>query len=257
VTTHRSGIFAAGCSLGPKDIHECVTDATSASAKAMEFIGDGTMVVDPVKAIIDSEKCTKCEKCVMICPVNAISLEPEIALDAFTCIGCGACLPECEFEALDMYHYNDSQIEAELKGVLEGKREGEEPVIIGFFGDRLAYTAADSAGTARMHYSPEIRIIRVPSAARIGLKHILFAFENGADGVLLSDEEGGEFSELIEKRLEEYRPILEEKGIKKDRLQFMPMLLPTFKVMPKMIDLFVKKVKKMGRVGKEKREKIR
>jgi hypothetical protein len=61
-----------------------------------------------------------------------------------------------------MYHYNDSQIEAELSGVLEGKKEGDEPVIIGFFGDRLAYTAADSAGTARMHYSPEIRIIRVP-----------------------------------------------------------------------------------------------
>ena len=147
-----------------------------------------------------------------------------------------------------MFHYNDSQIQAEVSGVLEGKKEGDKVVIIGFFGDRLAYTAADSAGVARMHYSPEIRIIRVPSAARIGLKHILFAFENGADGVLLSDEEGGEFSELIEKRLDEYRIKLEEKGIEKARLQFMPMLLPTFKVMPKMIDLFVKKVKKMGRV---------
>ena len=68
----------------------------------------------------------------------------------------------------------------------------------------------------------------------------MIAFENGADGVLLSEEGGGEFSELIEKRLEECRPILEEKGIKKDRLQFMPMLLPTFKVMPKMIDMFVR-----------------
>jgi heterodisulfide reductase subunit A len=216
----------------------------------MEFIGDGTMVVDPVKAFILPDNCTKCEKCVPVCPVNAISLEPEIVLDAFICIGCGACLSECEFEALDMYHYNDSQIEAEITGVLEGKMEGDEPVIIGFFGDRLAYTAADSAGTARMHYSPEIRIIRMPSAARIGLKHILFAFENGADGVLLSDEEGGEFSELIEKRLEEYREKLEEKGIEKDRLQFMPMLLPTFKVMPKMIDMFVKKINKMGRVNR-------
>jgi heterodisulfide reductase subunit A len=82
VATHRSGIFAAGCSLGPKDIHECVTDATSASAKAMEFIGDGTMIVDPVKAIIDPEKCTKCGKCVPVCPVNAISIEPEIVLDS-------------------------------------------------------------------------------------------------------------------------------------------------------------------------------
>jgi heterodisulfide reductase subunit A len=251
VSTHRTGIFAAGCALGPKDIHECVTDANSASAKVMEFIGDGTMVVDPIKAFILPENCTKCGKCVPVCPVNAISLEPEIVLDSFTCIGCGACLPECEFDALDMYHYNDLQIEAEISGVLEGKTQGDEPVIIGFFGDRLAYTAADSAGTARMHYSPDIRIIRVPSAARIGLRQIMFALESGADGVLLSDEEGGEFSELIEKRLEEYHKILEEKGIEKDRLQFMPMLLPTFKVMPKMIDLFVKKIKKLGRIIKE------
>jgi heterodisulfide reductase subunit A len=257
VSTHRVGIFAAGCSLGPKDIHECVTDSGSAVAKTMEFIGDGTMVVDPIKAYIIPENCTKCEKCVLVCPVTAISLEPEIALDSYTCFGCGACIPECEFGALDMHHYTEDQVMSEIEGVLEGKKDGDEPVILGFFGDKLAYTAADSAGTARLHYSPEIRIIRVPTAARIGLKHILFAFKMGADGILLSEEEGGELSEVIEKRLGEYRAKLEECGIKKDRLQFMPMLLPTFKVMPKMIDLFVKKVKKMGRVEEGMRGKIK
>jgi heterodisulfide reductase subunit A len=257
VSTHRPGIFAAGCALGPKDIHECVTDANSAAAKTIEFIGDGTMIVDPVKAFVIKERCTKCGDCVPVCPVNAITLEPDIALDSFTCIGCGACIPECEFIALDMWHYKEGQIKAEISGILEGNKEGSEPVIIGFFGDRLAYTAADSAGTARMHYSPEIRIIRVPTAARIGLEEILYAFSEGADGVLFSDEEGGELSELIEKRVEKYRVKLEELDIEKERLQFMPMLLPTFKVMPKMIDMFVKKIKKLGRVGEEKRIEAR
>ena len=257
VNTHRSGIFAAGCALGPKDIHECVTDANSAAAKAIEFIGDGTIIMDPVKAFVITEKCTKCGDCIPVCPVNAITLEPDIALDSFTCIGCGACIPECEFHALDMWHYREAQIKAEISGILEDKKEVSEPVIIGFFGDKLAYTAADSAGTARMRYSPEIRIVRVPTAARIGLEHILFAFSKGADGVLLSDEEGGEFSELIEKRVEEYRVKMEELGIEKDRLNFIPMLLPTFKVMPKMIDIFVKKVKKLGRVGEGKRDSAR
>jgi heterodisulfide reductase subunit A len=253
VSTHRPGVFAAGCALGPKDIHESVTDANSAVAKAMEFIGDGTMVVDPIKAYATVENCTKCEKCVPVCPVSAISLEPEIAIDEFACIGCGACIPECEFHALDMWHYKEDQLAAELSGILEGKTKGDEPVIMGFFGDRLSYTAADSAGTARMAYSPEIRIMRVPSAARIGYNHILSAFSLGADGVLLSDEEGGELSEIIAKRIEEYQARLGELGIEKERLAFMPMLLPTFKVMPKMIDMFVKKVKKMGRLEEEKR----
>ncbi len=256
VNTHRPGIYAAGCALGPKDIHECVTDANSCAAKTMEFIGDGTMIVDPVKAFVISENCTKCGKCVPVCPVNAISLEPEIALDSFACIGCGACIPECEFFALDMRHYRESQILAEITGILENKEKNQEPVILGFFGDRLAYTAADSAGTARLPYSSEIRIIRVPTAARIGLGHILYAFSKGADGILLSDEEGGELSEVIEKRLGEYQVKMEELGIKKDRLAFMPMLLPTFKVMPKMIDMFVKKVNKMGRVEEGKRKDV-
>ncbi len=251
VSTHRVGIFAAGCSLGPKDIHECVTDANSAAAKAIEFIGEGTMVMDPIKAFIISENCTKCGKCIQVCPVSAITIDPEISLDSFACTGCGACIPECDDGALDMHHYTDTQIFAEISGILEGKKEDKEPVILGFFGDRLSYTAADSAGTARMHYSPEIRIIRVPSAARISLNHILYAFSLGADGILLSDEEGGELSEFIEKRLDKYWKKMEKLGIEKDRLQFMPMLLPTFKVMPKMIDMFVKKIKKMGRVDKE------
>jgi coenzyme F420-reducing hydrogenase delta subunit len=155
-----------------------------------------------------------------------------------------------------MWHYKDDQIAAEITGILQGKSEGNEPVIIGFFGDKLSYTAADSAGTARMHYSPEMRIMRVPSAARIGLAHILLAFSLGADGVLLSDEEGGELSELIENRIEEYKNKMDGLGLEKDRLAFMPMLLPTFKVMPKMIDLFVKKVKKVGRVEKGKRDEL-
>jgi heterodisulfide reductase subunit A len=257
VSTHRVGIFSAGCALGPKDIHECVTDANSAAAKAIEFIGDGTMIMDPIKAFIIPENCTKCGNCVPVCPVSAITIEPEISLDSFACTGCGGCIPECNDNALDMHHYTNTQILAEISGILEGKEEGGETVILGFFGDRLSYTAADSAGTARMHYSPEIRIIRVPSAARVSLNHILYAFSKGADGILLSDEEGGELSEVIEKRLEEYRGKMEELGIKKDRLQFMPMLLPTFKVMPKMIDMFVKKVKKMGRIDKDKRDKLK
>ncbi|UCE37640.1 MAG: FAD-dependent oxidoreductase [Thermoplasmata archaeon] len=257
VSTHHVGIFSAGCALGPKDIHECVTDANSAAAKAIEFIGDGMMVMDPIKAFIIPENCTKCGKCVPVCPVSAISIEPEIILDSFACTGCGACIPECDDNALDMHHYKDSQILAEISGILADKEEEKEPVILGFFGDRLSYTAADSTGTARMSYSPEIRIIRVPSAARISIAHIMFAFSKGADGILLSDEEGGELSEVIEKRLEEYGSKMEELGIEKDRLQFMPMLLPTFKVMPKMIDMFVKKIKKIGRVEKENRAKVK
>ncbi len=85
-----------------------------------------------------------------------------------------------------------------MEGLLAG--EGDDVRIIGFFGDVLAYVAADTAGTASMEYPSGIRIMRVPSAARIARREVLEAFAAGADGVLLSDEEGGEMAHVVEDR---------------------------------------------------------
>lgn len=248
VQTHRVGIFAAGCALGPKDIHDCVTDGKAAASQAIEFVGEGKIDIEPIIAVVDQEKCNLCMKCIEVCPVKAISVDESLHIDDITCIGCGACVPECPEDALDLKHYTDNQIMNMISGLLEDVKD-DDIRIIGFFGD-LAYTAADSVGVAKMDYSPKISIIKVPSTARVNLKHILHAFEEGADGVLLSDEEEVELSKLTEKRIFDFQKTLEEMGIKKERIKFMPMFLPTFRVMPKHIDNFIKVVDKLGKLKK-------
>ncbi len=254
VQTHRAGIFAAGCTLGPKDIHDCVAEAKAAASQAIEFVGEGMIEIEPIVAVVDHEKCTLCKKCIDVCPVNAISINDTLSIDDITCFGCGACVPECPEDALDLNHYTDAQIMGMVSGLLENEKE-DEIRIIGFFGE-LAYTAADSVGVAKMDYSPKISIIRVPSTARVSLKHILHAFEEGADGVLLSDEEEVELSKLTEKRILHFQKTLEEMGIEKDRIRFMPMFLPTFRVMPKLIDNFVKVIEKQGKLKKHRNRRI-
>ncbi len=254
VATHRSGLFAAGVVLGPKDVRDSVVDGRSTAAHAIEFLGTGRMLVDPVKAIVkDGMKCTKWKACEAICPVKAIAVDEFPRVDPITCIGCGACVSECPEGVFELAHYTDSQVDAEIKGLLD--ESSPDIRILGLFGDALAYVAADSAGTARLEYPPSVRIMRVPSAARTGRREILRAFAYGADGVLLSDEEGGDVSHIVEERVKALGLELDALGIGKDRLTFVPMLLPVYKVLPKYVDTFDKKVRQLGKLSKELRKK--
>jgi F420-non-reducing hydrogenase iron-sulfur subunit len=61
-----------------------------------------------------------------------------------------------------------------------------EPTIIAFVCNWCTYTAADLAGTARLSYPPNVRLIRVMCTGMVDPQYILKAFLEGADGVLVS-----------------------------------------------------------------------
>ncbi len=58
-----------------------------------------------------------------------------------------------------------------------------EPTIVSFLCNWCSYTGADLAGTSRMKYAPNIRVIRVMCSGRIEPTFVLKAFKEGADGV--------------------------------------------------------------------------
>jgi F420-non-reducing hydrogenase iron-sulfur subunit len=61
-----------------------------------------------------------------------------------------------------------------------------EPKIIAFCCNWCTYAAADIAGTSRIHYPANVRIVRVMCSGMVDPIHILKAFEMGADGVLVA-----------------------------------------------------------------------
>ncbi len=256
VSSHRSGVFAAGAVLGPKDVRDSVVDGRSTAAHVIEFLGTGRMLLDPVKAqIVDASRCTKCMACEAVCPVNAVAVSDLPQVDQIACIGCGACVSECPVGVFDLAHYTDRQVAAAVEGLLAAP--SDDVRVLGVFGDVLAYVAADTAGTARLEYPSAIRILRLPSAARFARKEILKAFAAGADGVMLSDEEGGELAHVVEERLKALWPELDRLGIGRERVTFMPMLLPIYKVLPKFVDTFEKKVRQLGKLGEAARASAR
>lgn len=50
---------------------------------------------------VDAEECVGCETCVPACPVEAISMEGDVAvINQDTCNQCETCIDECPVEAI-------------------------------------------------------------------------------------------------------------------------------------------------------------
>jgi F420-non-reducing hydrogenase iron-sulfur subunit len=99
-----------------------------------------------------------------------------------------------------------------------------EPKLVGFLCNWCSYTGADLAGTARMIYAPNIRIIRVMCSGRVDPQFVLKAFAEGADGVLISGchpgdchYQEGNFKALRRAKL--LSRVLEQFGVEKERFR--------------------------------------
>jgi len=101
---------------------------------------------------------------------------------------------------------------------------GFEPVIASLCCHYCSYVAADLAGSMRLQYPANIRIIRVPCTGKVDIIHILKAFESGADGVYVSGCEEGSChfkigNLLAKKRVYYAKKLIEEIGLEPERLE--------------------------------------
>ncbi|MGC8838223.1 MAG: hydrogenase iron-sulfur subunit [Anaerolineae bacterium] len=99
-----------------------------------------------------------------------------------------------------------------------------EPKIIGFFCNWCSYGGADAAGTARLQYAPNVRVVRVMCSGRVSPELILHAFREGADGVLvlgchIGDCHYAEGNHRTAKRIPILRNLLQYVGIEPERLR--------------------------------------
>jgi len=61
-----------------------------------------------------------------------------------------------------------------------------EPTIIAFVCNWCTYTAADLAGTSRLTYPPNVRMIRMMCTGMVDPKYVIKALLEGADAILIS-----------------------------------------------------------------------
>jgi coenzyme F420-reducing hydrogenase delta subunit len=93
-----------------------------------------------------------------------------------------------------------------------------EPRIIALVCNWCTYTAADLAGTARLAYPANVRMVRLMCTGMIDVKYIIKAFLEGADGVFVGGCHPGDCHYIngnlkAERRLSGLQVILNQVGI--------------------------------------------
>ena len=225
VDSPTRGVFLAGCVEAPKDIKDSVTQASAAAARAGVILSADKIKLEAVTAVVDKEKCTCCEVCVPVCPYGAITASRSDKIPAeiteAMCNGCGGCAAECQFDAISIRHFDDNQYIAQIEAVLEANPQDK---VIVFACNWCSYAAGDLAGTSRLQYPPNARVIRTMCSARADEKFILHAFKLGASMVLVSgchfvDCHYIDANRWTQRRMDRLWNRLERLGIRPERLQ--------------------------------------
>ncbi|MFX1412128.1 MAG: hydrogenase iron-sulfur subunit [Promethearchaeota archaeon] len=250
-----TGIYIAGAIQAPKDIPSSISQAESAASKVISLISKKKVELDPHVVIFDKNKCTFCKLCENICIYNALKVEEkDLKIIPANCTGCGACAAMCPEDALYIPGFTKSQISAQIQTIL--KKKSESPLIIAFLCNWCSYTGADLAGTSKLSYPTNIRIIHVMCTAMINPSLIFESFFYGADGVLIAGchpqdcfyREGFNKANV---RYESIKEILVETGINEKRVRITNVSAGEGEKFAKIVSEFKTELEKIGPIRPE------
>ena len=219
-----AGVFLAGTAQYPKTVRESGIQALAAAAKAATIISKNEIERDPFVAVVNLQKCTKCQRCVPVCPYGAIKkgeLGKTIEFVPAMCQGCGTCVAECTVDgALTQEGFTDEQVMVQIDAALE---ENARKKLLIFACNWCSYAGADLAGVMKIQYPASTRIIRTMCSGRVSQKLVMYAFAKGAGGVLVTGCHLGDChyinaNENTQKRVEKWKHMLKTRGVNENRL---------------------------------------
>ena len=138
-----------------------------------------------------------------------------------------------------------------VEDAVENTVKDFEPIVLAFSCNWCSYTSADLAGVNRYHYPACVRVIRFMCSGRIEPDFIMQAFENGADGIIVSGCKLGEChyisgNEKAQKRLEMVSNLLDMLGLGAERLGSVWISAAEGAKFAKYMNEFVDKMRAMG-----------
>jgi len=125
-----------------------------------------------------------------------------------------------------------------------------EPKILAFVCNWCTYLGADLAGTSRLKYAPNIRVINLPCSGRLEPLFVLKAFERGADGVIISGCHPGDChytsgSSIARRRWIIFRRLLHILGIE-GRVHFFWVSAAEGRKWAEIVDEVTESIKRLG-----------
>lgn len=126
-----------------------------------------------------------------------------------------------------------------------------EPEIVAFCCTYCAYTAADLAGSMRLRYPTNVKIVKMPCTGKIDALYIMRAFEHGADGVYIAGCYEGQCHFLegninAKRRVRYLKKVLEEIGVGGERLDMFNMSAAEGPRFAEVANLMTERIKSLG-----------
>jgi coenzyme F420-reducing hydrogenase delta subunit len=182
---------------------------TQAALKQLGYKDDTLSFVQASnKAVYDTQKCVGCDKCVFICPYEAIEAQPFATpeINLTRCVGCGACALVCPHLAIQLKNFEYEPISklvqdcgAEAK---KTKTKGAKPAVLVFCCQWSEFSALDVMNPKAL--PKNVTLLEIPCFKGLDPVHVVEALHSGFDGVLAVTcsekdcklEEGRETAEL-------------------------------------------------------------
>jgi F420-non-reducing hydrogenase iron-sulfur subunit len=126
-----------------------------------------------------------------------------------------------------------------------------EPNIVAFLCNWCSYAGADLAGTSRIGYPPNVKIIRVMCSGRVNPMFVVNALQQGADGVLIGGCHPGDChyiqgNYLARRRITVLKKLLEHLGIEEQRVRMTWVSAAEGKKFADVIKEVTEDIKKLG-----------
>jgi heterodisulfide reductase subunit A-like polyferredoxin/coenzyme F420-reducing hydrogenase delta subunit len=118
------GVHAAGSAEGPKFVQECIADAGAAAARAEALVASGELELPRAYPDLDVERCIGCGLCISECPFGAMEAieDGRVRIVEAACRACGKCAAACLSTALDLRELPNPTLRAEVDAMVDAAR---------------------------------------------------------------------------------------------------------------------------------------
>jgi coenzyme F420-reducing hydrogenase delta subunit len=136
-----------------------------------------------------------------------------------------------------------------------------QPDIVAFLCNWCSYAGADLAGTSRIQYPSNVRVIRVMCSGRVNPLFVMNALQQGADGVLISGCHPGDCHYMTgnyyaRRRFNLMRNFLEYLGVEPERVRMSWVSASEGAKWKEVIEEITEDIKKIGPMDQFKRRQL-
>ena len=137
------------------------------------------------KAVYDVLECVGCDKCIFICPYQALEFEsfatPKVNEEK--CVGCGACQLVCPHHAIQVKGFEFESVLNRYNSAAEAiKAKGSGPAVLAFVCQWSEFSTLDNPNKALE--GKNVLTLEVPCFKSLDPVHVVNALKCGFDGVM-------------------------------------------------------------------------